>query len=144
MLFQIEVLLFNILWLILVTILLAIASFGMLYRLISKEKAFEKKYMILLSSFLIPLFLSLILGLISLLLGLSGDVLILLRFDGRGNNYLVGLTPIFGLLIIIIIEKYFLDISWEKSFWVSTIVIIILYVIYSIIPEYYVFMSFGL
>jgi hypothetical protein len=144
MLFQIEVLFFNILWLILAAFLLTFATFGMIIRLISKEKAFEKKYMIILTSFLITLFLSLFLGIISLLLGLSGDGLILLRFDGGGNNYLISLTSIFGLLFIMIIEKYFLDISWESSLWLSIVLIIILFIIYSFIPEYYIYTSFGL
>ena len=106
MLLQIEVLFFNILWLILATVVLAFATFGMLIRLVSKEKASEKKYMILLTSFLITLLLSLFLSIISLLLGFSGDGLILLRFDG-GYNYLINLTSIFGLVLIMIIEKFF-------------------------------------
>ena len=144
MLFQIEVLLLNILSLVVATIILSFAIFGLLIKLISKEKALEKKYLILLSGFIAALFFSLLIRIISLLLGFAGDGLILIRLDNGGFNYLIALTSILGLLLVMALNKYFLDISWEKSFWVSVSVVIILYIVYSIIPEYYTFTGFGL
>ena len=144
MLFQIEVLLLNVLWLALGTIILSIIVFLLLFKLESKEIAFEKKYMIILASFFITLILPLFLGVISILLQALGDFLIILRFDYGGNNYIIQLASIFGLILILMLDKYLLDITWDKSLLISLLTLLVLYIIYSLIPEFYQFIGFGL
>ena len=144
MLFQIEVLLLNVLWLALGTIILSIIVFLLLFKLESKEIAFEKKYMIILASFIITLILPLFLGVISILLQVLGDFLIILRFDYGGNNYIIQLASIFGLILILMLDKYLLDITWDKSLLISLLTLLVLYIIYSLIPEFYQFIGFGL
>jgi hypothetical protein len=144
MLFQIEVLLLNVLWLALGTIILSIIVFLLLFKLESKEIAFEKKYMIILASFIITLILPLFLGVISILLQALGDFLIILRFDYGGNNYIIQLASIFGLILILMLDKYLLDITWDKSLLISLLTLLVLYIIYSLIPEFYQFIGFGL
>ena len=130
MLFQIEVLLLNVLWLALGTIILSIIVFLLLFKLESKEIAFEKKYMIILASFFITLILPLFLGVISILLQALGDFLIILRFDYGGNNYIIQLASIFGLILILMLDKYLLDITWDKSLLISLLTLLVLYIIY--------------
>lgn len=144
MLFQIEVLLLNVLWLALGTIILSIIVFLLLFKLESKEIAFEKKYMIILASFIITLILPLFLGVISILLQVLGDILIILRFDYGGNNYLIQLASILGLILILMLDKYLVDITWDKSLLISLLTLLVLYIIYSLIPEFYQFIGFGL
>jgi len=144
MLFQIEVLLLNVLWLALGTIIISIIVFLLLFKLESKEIAFEKKYMIILASFIITLILPLFLGVISILLQALGDFLIILRFDYGGNNYIIQLASIFGLILILMLDKYLLDITWDKSLLISLLTLLVLYIIYSLIPEFYQFIGFGL
>lgn len=100
--------------------------------------------MIILASFIITLVLPLVLGVISMLLQVLGDLLIVLRFDAGGNNYLIKLVPILGLILILILYKYLIDIPWDKSLLISLLALLILYVIYSLIPEFYQFIGFGL
>lgn len=144
MLFQIEVLLLNVLWLALGTIILSIIVFLLLFKLESKEIAFEKKYMIILASFIINLIFPLFLGVISILLQVLGDILIILRFDYGGNNYLIQLASILGLILILMLDKYLVDITWDKSLLISLLTLLVLYIIYSLIPEFYQFIGFGL
>ena len=143
-LFQIETLLFNVLWLAIGTIILSLIVLILLIKLESKEIAFEKKYMIILASFIITLILPLFLGVISILLQTLGDLLIVLRFDNGGNNYFIQLAPLLGLVLILMLDKYLIEITWDKSLLISLLTLFLLYVIYSLIPEFYQFVGFGL
>lgn len=116
----------------------------LLIKLESKSIAFEKKFMIILASFIITLVLPLFLGVISILLQVLGDLLIILRYDNGGNNFLIKLVPIFGLFLILNLYKYLINITWDKSLLISLLSLLILYVIYSLIPEFYQFIGFGL
>lgn len=144
MIFQIDFLIFNILWVIISVLATTLVISLLLFKLESREKVLEQKYMIILSSFIIVLFLPLFLGIINLLLEILGDVLTLLRVDHGGNNYLISFVPIMGLLLIFGLIKYFLNINWEISLWISLPILFVLYIIYSLIPEYYQFFGFGL
>lgn len=143
-LFQIEVLLFNILWLAIGTIILSLIAIVLLIKLESKEIAFEKKFMIILASFIITLGLPLFLGGISLLFQVLGDFLIVLRFDDGGTNFIIKLVPIMGLILTLILYKYLIDVTWDKSLLISLLSLLVLYVMYSLIPEFYQFLGFGL
>lgn len=144
MLFQIEYLLYNIMWLVIIGVIISLIIFALVLRFESKQKALEKKYMIILSSFILVMLLPLFFGVIAFLLQILGDSLILLRFDNGGNNFLTKLVSIFGFLLILIFNKYLIDISWEKSLWISLFTLIVLYLIFSLIPEFYQFVGFNL
>lgn len=142
-LFQIEVLLFNTMWLAIGTIIISLITFILLIKLESKDRAFEKKYFIILSSFIITLILPLFLGGVSIVLQVLGDILIILRFDNGGNNYLIKLVPLLGLILILVLVKYLTDVTWDKSLLISLLTLLVLYVIYSLIPEFYQFVGFN-
>ena len=129
MLFQIEYLFYNIMWLVIIGVIISLIIFALVLRFESKQKALEKKYMIILSSFILVMLLPLFFGVMAFLLQILGDSLILLRFDNGGNNFLI---------------KYLIDISWEKSLWISLITLTVLYLIFSLIPEFYQFVGFNL
>jgi hypothetical protein len=144
MFFQIDVLFFNTFGAIISVIAIILIISLLLLKLESKEKVLELKYMILLSSFIIVLFLPLFLGIINLLFEILGDLLKILRFDHGGNNYLIAYVPIMGLLLILSLIKYILNVNWEKSLWISLPILFTLYVIYSLVPEFFQFIGFGL
>lgn len=144
MLFQIEYLLYNILWLVIIGIIISLITFTLVLRLETKQKALEKKYMMVLSSFILVLLLPLFFGVMAFLLQILGDSLILLRFDNGGNNFLIKLVSISGFLLILGFNKYLIDISWEKSLWISLLTLAVLYLIFSLIPEFYQFVGFNL
>ncbi len=144
MLFQIEYLLYNILWLVIIGIIISLITFALVLRLETKQKALEKKYMMVLSSFILVLLLPLFFGVMAFLLQILGDSLILLRFDNGGNNFLIKLVSISGFLLILVFNKYLIDISWEKSLWISLLTLTVLYLIFSLIPEFYQFVGFNL
>jgi hypothetical protein len=97
-----------------------------------------------LSSFILVLLLPLFFGVMAFLLQILGDSLILLRFDNGGNNFLIKLVSISGFLLILVFNKYLIDISWEKSLWISLLTLTVLYLIFSLIPEFYQFVGFNL
>lgn len=144
MLFQIEYLLYNILWLVIIGVIISLITFALVLRLETKQKALEKKYMVVLSSFIIVMLLPLFFGVMAFLLQILGDSLILLRFDNGGNNFLIKLVSISGFLLILVFNKYLIDISWEKSLWISLLTLAVLYLIFSLIPEFYQFVGFNL
>jgi len=144
MLFQVEYLLYNIMWLVIIGVIMSLIIFALVLRFESKQKALEKKYMIILSSFILVMLLPLFFGVMAFLLQILGDSLILLRFDNGGNNFFINLVSISGLLLILVFNKYLIDISWEKSLWISLLTLTVLYLIFSLIPEFYQFVGFNL
>lgn len=144
MLFQIEYLLYNIMWLVIIGVIISLIIFALVLRFESKQKALEKKYMIILSSFILVMLLPLFFGVMAFLLQILGDSLILLRFDNGGNNFLINLVSVSGFLLILVFNKYLIDISWEKSLWISILTLTVLYLIFSLIPEFYQFVGFNL
>ncbi len=144
MLFQIEYLLYNIMWLVIIGVIISLIIFALVLRLESKQKALEKKYMIILSSFILVMILPLFFGVMAFLLQILGDSFILLRFDNGGNNFLIKLVSISGFLLILVFNKYLIDISWEKSLWISLLTLTVLYLIFSLVPEFYQFVGFNL
>lgn len=144
MLFQIEYLLYNIMWLVIIGVIISLIIFALVLRFESKQKAFEKKYMIILSSFILVMSLPLFFGVMAFLLQILGDSFILLRFDNGGFNFLIKLVSISGFLLILVFNKYLIDISWEKSLWISLLTLTVMYLIFSLIPEFYQFVGFNL
>ena len=139
MLFQGESTLFFILWLILATVLVALIIYISVLLINSKTKASDKKFLIILLAFLCVLIIPIILGAVNSVLGAIGN---LLAFSG--SNYLTQLTPIIGFLIILILTKFLIDISWDQAVWISLLTLFFLFLLYTMIPELYSFLGFGL
>ncbi len=138
MLFQAEALLF-VLWLILATAIVALIIFIAVLLIVSKTKASDKKFMIILLALICVLIIPVVLSAIDSVLGAIGSVI---AFSGQ--NHLVRLTPIIGFLIIFVLTKYLLDVAWDNSIWISLLTLFFLFLLYTMIPGLYEFLQFGL
>lgn len=138
MLFQAEALLF-VLWLILATVIVALIIFIAVLLIVSKTKASDKKFMIILLALICVLIIPVVLSAIDSVLGAIGSVI---AFSGQ--NHLVRLTPIIGFLIIFVLTKYLLDVAWDNSIWISLLTLFFLFLLYTMIPGLYEFLQFGL
>jgi hypothetical protein len=105
----------------------------------SKTKANDKKIIIVILALICVLVIPIVLGAINSVLGAVGS---LIAFSG--SNYLTQLTPIIGFLIILVLVKFFLDISWDQAVWISLLTLFFLFLLYTMIPELYAFLGFGL
>ncbi|MFX0038296.1 MAG: hypothetical protein ACFFCY_03540 [Promethearchaeota archaeon] len=138
MLFQLEALFF-VLWLILATIIVALIIFIAVLLIVSKTKASDKKFLIILLAFICVLIIPIILAAIDTVLGTIGDYI---AFSGQ--NHLPRLTPIIGFLIIFVLTKYLIDVAWDNSIWISLLTLFFLFLLYTMIPGLYEFLRFGL
>lgn len=139
MLFQGESTLFFILWLIIATVIVALIIYISVLLIGSKTKASDKKFLIILLAFICVLIIPIILGAINSVLGAIGN---LIAFSG--SNYLTQLTPIIGFLIILILTKFLIDLSWDQAVWISLLTLFFLFLLYTMIPDLYGFLGFGL
>jgi len=145
MLFQGEDALMWILGIIIGTVIVTLILYLVVRIIESEHRANDKIYMIILEAFIAVFLLPLILGAIATVLGAIGNLFAEIRnlLDGGGANYLVQLVPIFGFLILLALTKYLIDISWESALWISLILLFVLYIMYSIVPELYTFLQVG-
>lgn len=139
MLFQLPEALLFVLWLILATVIVALIIYIAVLLIVSKTKASDKKFLIILLAFICVLIIPIILAAIDMVLGAIGDLI-----DFSGQNHLPRLTPIIGFLIIFILTKYLLDVAWDHSVWVSLLTLFFLFLLYTMIPGLYEFLRFGL
>jgi len=139
MIFQGEQTLFFVLWLIIATIVVALIIYIAVLLITSKTKASDKKFLIILLAFICVLILPIVLGAINSVLGVIGN---LIAFSG--SNYLTQLTPIIGFLIILILVKFFIDITWDHAVWISLTTLFFLFLLYTMIPGLYSFLGFGI
>jgi len=139
MIFQGEATLFFVLWLIVATIIVALIIYIAVLLIASKTKASDKKFLIILLAFICVLIIPIVLGAINSVLGAIGN---LIKFSG--SNYLTQLTPIIGFLIILILVKFFLDITWDHAVWISLTTLFFLFLLYTMIPDLYAFLGFGI
>ncbi|MFX0077460.1 MAG: hypothetical protein ACFE96_18610 [Candidatus Hermodarchaeota archaeon] len=137
--------LFFVLWLILATVIVFLIMYIAVLVVVSKTKARDKWFLILLLAFIAVLVLPIIVNAIMLVLNFLGNGLATLRsaIDGGGANYLSLFAPIIFFLLLLALTKFLLGISWEHALWVSLLTLFILYIIYSLIPELYSFIQFG-
>lgn len=137
--------LFFVLWLILATVIVFLIMYIAVLLVVSKTKARDKWFLILLLAFVSVLVLPIIVGAIMYVLDILGNGLASLRsaIDGGGHNYLTNFGPIIFFLLLLALTKFLLGISWEHALWVSLLTLFILYIIYSLIPELYQFIQFG-
>jgi hypothetical protein len=136
-----------IIWLIIATVIVALIIYIVVLLLESKTKASDKKYMILILALIIVLFVPVVLYAIGIVLDAIGQALADLRsaIDGGGQNFVVFLVPVVGFLLILVLVKFFIDIPWDHSVWVSLLLLFLLYILFSLVPELYTFVgvSFG-
>lgn len=130
-------------WLIIATVIVALIAYIVVLLLESKTKASDKKFMILLLALIIVLFLPVVLNAIGQVLGAIGDALASIRdaIDNGGQNFLVLLVPVFGFLILLVLVKFLIDIPWDNSVWVSLLLLFLLYILFSLVPELYTFVG---
>ena len=145
MLFQEVDALILILGIIIGTIIVTLVLYLIVRIIESEHRANDKIYMIILEAFIAVFILPIILGAIGTVLGAIGDLVAGIRnaIDDGGTNYVVLLVPIFGFLILLALTKFLIDISWESALWISLILLFVLYIIYSIVPELYIFLQVG-
>ena len=139
MLFQNGEPLIFILWLILATVIVSLIIYIAVLLIVSKTKASDKKFLIILLAFICVLIIPIVLGAINSVLGAIGDLI-----DFSGTNHLTDLTPIIGFLIIFVFTKFLLDVAWDNSVWISLLTLFFLFLLYTIVPELYNFLQFGL
>jgi len=139
MLFQWESTLFFILWLILATVIVTLIIYISTLLIESKTKASDKKFLIILLAFICVLIIPVVLGAINSVLEAIGE---LIAFSG--TNHLVKLTPIIGFLIILVLTKFFLDISWDHAVWIGLLTLFFLFLLYTMIPGLYSFFGIGI
>lgn len=137
MLFQTADPIIFILGIILGTILLGLIIYIAVLLIESKNKASDKALMIFLLALIVILILPPILGAVGSVLSAIGDVFMNIRnaIDGNGANYVTQLVPIIGFLILLVLTKFFIDIRWETSVWISLLTLFLLYILLSLIPE---------
>ena len=146
MLFQGNETLIFILGLILGTIVVALILFISVLVVVSKTKASDKKFLILLLAFIGVLVIPIIVNAIMYVLIIIGDGIAAIRNaidPGGGQNFLVNFGPIIFFLLLLILTKFLLDVTWDQSLWISLLTLFILYIIYSLVPELYNLVQFG-
>jgi hypothetical protein len=134
-----------IIWLIIGTIILTLIIYLAVKVIETEHKANDKKIMILIVAFICVLILPVILGAIGQVLGALGNILASLRnaLDDGGANFLTNLVPIIGFLIVLLLLKILIDLTWESSMWVALLTLFVLYILYSLVPELYIVVQFG-
>ncbi len=136
---------FFLIWMLIATIILTLILYLAVRLIVSKIKANEHKFTIILLALIIVLLLYFIRPAVALVLQIIGDGLAGIRnvFDNKGHNYLINLVPIIGFLIIMVLTKTFLKITWDKSTWIALLTLFVLYIFYSLVPELFTFIQIG-
>ncbi|MFX1586852.1 MAG: hypothetical protein ACFFC1_01750 [Promethearchaeota archaeon] len=145
MLFQEFDTLIFIVGLILATIVVALILYIAVLVVVSKTKASDKKFLILLLAFIGVLVLPIVVNAIMTVLNIIGDGIAAIRdaIDGGGQNFLTNFGPIIFFLLLLVLTKFLLDVTWDHALWISLLTLFILYIIYSIVPELYQLVPFG-
>lgn len=138
MLFQGNDTIFFILWLILATIILALILYIAVLLIVSKTKASDKKFLIILLAFICVLVIPLVLGAIGTMFGIFNEI------PWSDGNYLTLLIPIIGFLIILVLVKFLLDVAWDNALWISLLTLFVLFLLYTLIPGLASFLGFTL
>jgi hypothetical protein len=119
------------------TIILGLIIYLAVLLIESKTKASDKVVLIFLLALITILILPPVLGAVGQVLSAIGEVFVAIRdvFGGGGANYLVLLVPIVGFLLLLVLTKFFIDIRWETSVWISLLTLFLLYILLTLIPE---------
>ncbi|MFW9895563.1 MAG: hypothetical protein ACFFD7_07155 [Candidatus Thorarchaeota archaeon] len=135
-LFQGDPLLF-VLWLILATVIVTLILYIAVLVIVSKTKASDKKFLIILLAFICVLVIPIILGAVSAVFAVFNNI-------PWSDNYLTLLIPIIGFLIILVLAKFLLDVAWDKALWISLLTLFVLFLLYTLIPGLASFLGFTL
>lgn len=127
-----------ILWLILATVIVTLILYLAVLLIVSKTKASDKKFLIILTAFICVLVIPLVLGVISTGFAIFNEI------PWSDGNYLTLLIPIIGFLIILVLVKFLLDVPWDRSVWISLLMLFILFLLYTLIPGLASFLGFTL
>lgn len=127
-----------VLWLILATIIVTLILYIAVLVIVSKTKASDKKFLIILLAFICVLVIPIVLGAISTVFAIFDEI------PWSDGNYLTLLIPIIGFLIILILVKFLLDVAWDNSVWISLLTLFILFLLYTLIPGLASFLGFTL
>ncbi len=136
MLFQMDPTLEFVLWLILATVIVALILYIAVLLIVSKTKASDKKFLIILLAFICVLVIPLVLGAIGSIFGIFSQI------PWSDGNYLTLLIPIIGFLIVLVLVKFLLDVAWDHSLWISLLTLFVLFLLYTLIPGLASFLKF--
>ena len=119
------------------TIIVTLVLFLAVMLIESNQRAKDKIIMIILIALFTVVILPIVMSLIASIFGVIGDSLASIRnaIDNGGRNALIFLVPIFGFLILLVVNKYLLDISWETAVWITLIVLFVLFFMFCLLPE---------
>ncbi len=138
MLFQMDPTLQFVLWLILATIIVTLILYIAVILIVSKTKASDKKFLIILLAFICVLVIPIVLGAISSIFAVFGEI------PWSDGNYLALLVPIIGFLIVLVLVKFILDVPWDQALWISLLTLFVLFLLYTLIPGLASFLGFTL
>jgi len=125
-----------VLWLILATVIVALILYIAVLLIVSKTKASDKKFLIILLAFICVLVIPLVLGAIGSIFGIFSQI------PWSDGNYLTLLIPIIGFLIVLVLVKFLLDVAWDHSLWISLLTLFVLFLLYTLIPGLASFLKF--
>ena len=123
----------------LATVIVTLILYIAVLVIVSKTKASDKKFLIVLVAFLCVLVIPIILGAVNTVLAAIGNPIAAAVGSG---NYLTLLTPIIGFLIILVVVKFLLDVAWDKAVWISLLTLFILFLLYTLLPGLADFLGF--
>ncbi|MFX1571342.1 MAG: hypothetical protein ACFFB0_01215 [Promethearchaeota archaeon] len=136
MLFQMNSTLWFVIWLILGTIIVTLIIYIAVILIVSKTKASDKKFLIILLAFICVLVIPIVLGAVGIVLGIFSEI------PWSDGNYLTLLIPIIGFLIILLLVKFLLDVPWDNAVWIALLTLFILFLLYTLIPGFASFLGF--
>ncbi len=119
------------------TIIVALVLFLAVLLIESKQRAKDKLLMIIIIALFTVVILPIIMNAIGLVFSAIGDSVASIRnaIDNGGRNHMIFMIPIFGFLILLAVNKYLLDISWETALWITLIVLFVLFFMFCFLPE---------
>ena len=138
MLFQMDPTLEFVLWLIIATVIVTLILYIAVLLIVSKTKASDKKFLILLVAFICVLVIPLVLGAISTVFNVFSEI------PWSDGNYVQLLIPIIGFLIVLVLVKFLLDVAWDHALWISLLMLFVLFLLYTLIPGLASFLGFTL
>lgn len=106
--------------------------------IISKSYAVDKKFILLIAAIILVILVPLVGSGAGFILGLLGDLFSSLRnliTPGQGRNYVVQLVPIVVFFVFMVILKFIAGMDWRDATWISFISLLLLYCLYSLVPE---------
>ncbi|MBD3352000.1 MAG: hypothetical protein GF364_10990 [Candidatus Lokiarchaeota archaeon] len=127
-----------IIWLIVGTIIVTLLLYLSVRIVVSKQKANDKKFMLVLISLIGLIVIPLLSGVIATLLNFIGQLPLLLPW---GQNYLTNLVVIFEFLLFLIVVKFLLSEDWSDSVWIALLGLFFLYLLYSFFPILYTYIG---